>query len=268
MVEEKTKMKSLKKSVLLYLGLADQLAINQRSGYVAYDYLYQHLGFYSNSSVRAAVNSLEKAGLVEKFWQGRTAYFKLTVMAKEALERLWPALFANPQPWRKYFYIVILKSSTAKQRRFLLKLIRAEGFKKISRGTYMNFYPITEGLRKKLVEKGLLDKIIPVKTADFGWLKPEDLILQAWGAKTSQKIAKQIVNEADKLLKRLKIEKRLSNQSKKEFLRLNKTALTAFKHWPQLPGQFSGINSDLKNVFQALKMLSSAFSDKKSSGKS
>jgi len=258
-------VKLLKKSIILYLGLAKDLASAGQiyADFVGYDYLYERLSFYAQSSIRDAVNQMEEAGLIEKFWRGRSAYFKLTVVGREGLERIWPALFSQPKAWRKYFYVVLVKKTTAKKRRFIVSLLKNQGFKKIASGTYMNFYPINEENRLKLTEKALLDRIVMIKAVDFGWLKPHDIIFQAWGEKKKKKITKQVVNKAGNLLKRLKQEKSFSDQSKNELIRLNKMSLKAFRKWPVLPKQFDELKSSLNQVFTALKNVSSAWQAKK-----
>jgi len=240
-------MKSLKKSILLYLGLVKD--------FTNYIYLYERLSFYSKSSIREAVNDLEAKGFVEKLWQGRQAYFRLTNLGKEALERLWPALFAKARPWHKYFYLVILKACRRPQRQWLIKQLHLVGFKQISRGTYLNFYPITEEVRKKMVEKALLDRLIMVKVKDFCWLSPDEVIFQAWEGKKIQTITKEIISEIDGLLKELNQQKGLSKEAKKSFSRLNKKLILTLKRWPVLPKGLGGLDSGLNRLFNRFAKL-------------
>lgn len=252
-------MKILKRSILLYLGLSEKLSSKRESGFVAYDYLYERLSFYSRSSIREAVNSLGEAELLEKFWRGRRAYFRLTALGKEALERLWPALFGRKMIWHKRFYLVLLKTSKPKDRQLIIRLLNQAGFKKICRGTYLNFYPISEEMRKGLVEKGLLNRLIMAKVKDFGWLTPAEIVFQAWDGKQIQRIAKEFVSEAEELLKNIKTEKRLSKKAKEQFFRLNKKLLLALKRWPRCPSELGGFGSQLERVLQSFKRVNQAW---------
>lgn len=252
-------MKLLKKSVLLYLGLKQEFLDLDAGEYVGYEYLYDRLGWYSQSSIREAVADLYKKDMLEKYWQGRRVRFKLTSVGRRALESLWPNVFAKKRQGIKKYWLIVLKPTSDFKRRWLKEIIQESGFKRIARGTWLGFSPITEKNRREISQKGLLGRIIMVEVKNFAWTDPKQLLIQASGAKNAQKEAKQIISKAKQLLRGLKNQKGLSNQSKKTFSRLNKSLVELLDQWPYLNRELDELKNTTKELFLSFQKLNKAW---------
>jgi phenylacetic acid degradation operon negative regulatory protein len=156
-------MKLLKKKLLFSL-LNDQPGRDYQ--YHDYRFLYCRCSEFDRSSVRAAVNELTAAGLVDKLVRNRRSWFRLTALGRDVFLRGLPRFDFTGAGWDHRWRLVIVNRIGP-----VLKLLQRHlyrlGFKRFSRGVYVSPGAVAETVKTILLNHQWLNQVALVETRAF-----------------------------------------------------------------------------------------------------
>lgn len=283
-------MKQVKKSIIFWLAFYNNFLLSHSArpgqhNFLTYQYLYGLLDSFASSSVRGAVISLNKKGLVEKFSRNRTSFFRLTALGQRIAEQYWPGLFLHhfgnskkitAKRLQQEFYLAVYRSeglslagergrnnssrqSARPYRSLLKKVLLHSGFRFLSRGVYVNFNPIKDKIESELLKFGLWDQVLLFKASGLVLPDHEHLVFQAWTGIDRQTEAEEFIIKTKQLLKRLQNDKRLSKQVKKCLSRRNRDWFLLVEHASKQPGACFSLNPALNSAFKLILRLNQAW---------
>lgn len=220
-----------------------QLLLHYLSGegkeyYLSYKNLYWRLEPFTQSSVRGAINELIKNELIAKIERNNRPWFRITNIGSEQYQQLFSG-GRQTKTWdfRWRFLIVISGKMGQVKQRFLRKLLDEEGFKRLERGVYVTPNLQKQDFKKRLIDSDLLSMVRLVETRRFIIGDESQFASQVWGLDTIYNKQNLLIRQAERVLYRVRRAKRLTDQLKTDYRKLQNKWFIARKSDPMLPKQ-------------------------------
>jgi DNA-binding transcriptional regulator PaaX len=239
-------MKLLKRKIIFSLASEiDFFKLNEGFSYYSYSFLYGRLINFRHSSIRDAILQLVKTGEVDKIVRNNFSFFRLTARGRERLLSFFPMSLGQKKVWDKIWRLVIFPTQPrftqprgcpfVDNLRRLRRTVRQLGFKKLSRGVYLTPLPVSAKLRELLLEKDFSANIAVIESRRLILGDDKQLAKQIWPLDDLLKKYQNLINRMRVLLRRLKKQKRLTQEGKKQFLLIFNFFFTLLEKDPGLP---------------------------------
>ena len=248
-------MKTLKKQILLTFSLPIDF-FDQTEGfvYLPYSFLYLLLTDYQRSSIRDAVNQLAESGEVDKIisdqrqqrpphrragqQQRQQSFFRLTGLGRQRLLGFFPISLGQRRVWDRRWRLVVINSQrppSQNQWRQTRKKMKKLGFRRLTKAVYLTPLAVSQILQDFFMEKNLLGRLFFIESRRFLAGDDQKLAKNVWKWEETSQNYQNLIRESQGLLKKLKNEKKLGNEAKKELPRLLKNYYFLLSSDPGLP---------------------------------
>ncbi len=234
-------MKLLKRKILFTLASeVDFFSPRVDFDYYPYLFLYWRLKSFKKSSIRDACLQLVKSGEVDKITRNQKVYFRLTSQGRSRLLSFFPISTGQKKVWDRVWRFVIFPKPPISplppfDLRRLRQTLRRLGFKKLSRGVYLTPLPISGKLNELLLEKKFPAKITVIESRKLLLSDDKQLAKQTWPLEKMQKEYQNLITKQKSLLKRLKSQKGLNQQTKEQFSLILDNFFSLLEKDPGLP---------------------------------
>lgn len=241
-------MKTLKRKILLSLSLPiDFFQQSEGFAYLPYNFLYFLLADYHRGSIRDALNQLAESGEVDKIVRDQQSlrgqgsfrdqqslrgqrpsrnqrpFFRLTGLGRQQLLGFFPIALGQKRVWDRRWRLVIInhqRPPSQSQWRQALKKIKSLGFQQLTRGVYLTPLPVSQILQDFFLERNLLGKLFFIESRRFLAGDDQKLAKNVWKWEEIEKNYQSLIRESRRVLKKLKIDKELEDEAKKEIAEL------------------------------------------------
>ncbi len=214
--------------------------------YYDYDYLYDRLIQYQNSSIRDAVLQLVDKGQVNKLMQDARVYFRLNNRGKHQLLGLFPSYKTRKKIWDRKWRIAIIRGKSRLRKpenrteritnlRELRQELRENGFKKYIRGVYLQPFTITEKVREFLLNEKYAPLLTVIESSSLIVGDHQQLAMQIWNLQDLMDRYQQFIKRADRLIIKINNRKVLKDREKLEFFLILQEIFSLLKADPGLP---------------------------------
>ena len=230
-------MKELKRKLLFVLGSdVDVGETIEAFGYWSYPQLYWRLGSFRPVSVRGAINGLIKSGEVARIVRDGSPRFRLTAMGRDRLMGGVP-FSANKGRWDRAWRVVILDRGVLdKSHLRQLKLALAEfGFVRLEAGVFVSPTAAVGEVKKRLMELNLVRAVTMMETRRFVIGDDRAFATAVWGLDKLVEGYKNLISQSLVLLKEVRRAKRLMDQQKLAYNKINFDWLELLLGVPKLP---------------------------------
>ena len=196
---------------------------------------------FKKSSVRDAVLQLARGGEVDKIIRNNVPFFRLTSRGREKLLSFFPQSIGQKKVWDRIWRLAIINSKFKKKKekseelRRLRRALEKLGFKKLSRGVYLTPLPISAQLKHLLLGEDFSAKIAVIESRKLLLGDDEQLAKEIWPLDYLLESYQNLITRQKKLLKKLKREKRLTNQDKEQFSLILNDYFSLLEKDPGLP---------------------------------
>ncbi len=205
-------MKTLKKKILFLLffthGFIAWGRLKKQEKYLSYNFFYEMLPFFKKASIRKAIGELIKEGEVSKIIRNRRTFFRLTLLGDKRFRSLFSNFFSQQIKSKGWFFAILKRGKDARETRRQLKNL---GFVKIQRAVYL--LPANQDFGENL--EFLVNKVLFIFTNKAAFFDERSLAGELWPIDKHYKKGQDFINQAERLLRKIRRKKRLSNKEKR-----------------------------------------------------
>lgn len=216
-------MKELKTDLLFWLADGWRfLGVAEESEYTSYNQLYWRLNKYRRSSIRAGAIGLIKKGLLGQIKREGRVWLRLTSLGRDGLRQKFWLTRRSQKQWDKKWRVLILDRGklNLRQQRNLRRQIFPLGFVGLEKGVYICPFGVNNELKKILMDKAFLGNVWLMETRRFVVGDDKSFSWEAFKLNTIYNKYLALSTQAEKVLYRVRREKRLTDQVKEEYGKL------------------------------------------------
>lgn len=243
-------MKKLKKRILFTLASTVDF-LNKTEGYVYHNYqfLYDRIKDYQESSIREATLKLVETQDVDKITRNSIPLFRLTSRGRDRLLSFIPQSIGQKKVWDNIWRLAIfteeITSSINKEKKEAINLFSQLrtlrngliklGFRKLSRGIYLTPMPISAKLREFINKHNFTNFIIIIESRKLLVGDNLQLARQVWQLDDLHQKYVLFITQVKRVISDFKQQKRLTIKEKKLLSQVYKSYYLLLENDPGLP---------------------------------